>query len=226
MKSNPVFLTAGVVAALITPGVFAGAVVLYDNTTTDLGARLWTSTLEVGNQVILAGGTAANITQFQFQYYNLDSTGNELLDFRIYANTGPEYSPGDPASKEPGAVLFDSGTFSAPATARSLVTFDTDFGPGGLAVPNSFTWTVQFSQTSAGGDAGVDLYGPPTVGNAFNDIWVNTGTWQLDVSPIPHSNFAAQITGVPVPEPAQYGMVFGAIALLPLVWRSLRRKAN
>jgi hypothetical protein len=218
-------MAGGALAVALTPGVFAGGEVLYDNTaSTGLGG-FWPDAYEVGNQVILAGGTAADITQFKFQYYNTDPAGTELLDFRIYANDGTEYSPGDPTSKEPGTKLFDSGTFSAPTAGLSSVLFGSSyFGAGGLAVPNSFTWTVQFSDLGTGGHAGVGLYTGHTVGQAYDDIWVNTGTWQLSPSYPPNSNFGAQITGIPVPEPYEYGLVFGAISLLPLVWKRLGAK--
>jgi hypothetical protein len=228
MKPSCLLLAGGVLAVALTPGVLAGAVVLYDNTASTSIGGFWPEIYEAGNQVMLAGGAAADITQFQFQYYNNDPGGTEMLEFRIYANDGAEYLPGDPTSKEPGTLLFDSHTFPAPTAPMSAVTFNTsDFGPGGLAVPNSFTWTIQFSNLGLGGHAGVGLFTGHTVGQAYEDIWVNnTGGWVLSASYPPHSSFAAQITGIAVPEPAQYGLVFGAIALLPLVWNRLGGKVK
>ena len=235
MKLNNDLLAAGVLSVALIPGALAD--VLYENTTTDLNVQYDTGTSEVGNQVSLAGGTAANITEFTFQYWAAFS-GTESLDFRIYANNGPNW---DPTYKMPGTELFDSGTFSVPATVRQTVVFDTaDFGASGLSVPNGFTWTVQFSNLGGSGHAGVGVYGPPTVGLAFNDVWVNTGTpttpvWGLkdpsDSYPgLSTGTFAAEIDGIPVPvpepSPAQYGSMCGAVCLVRLVWKRLRGKAN
>jgi hypothetical protein len=231
MKLNGLFLVAGWFAAAFAPGVVADDV-LYNNTASTAIGEFWPSSFEAGNQVILAGsGTSAQITQFQFQYYNNDPASTEKLEFRIYANDGAEYSPGDPTSKEPGAVpLFDSGKFSAPTTPLSSVTFTTsDFGPGGLTVPTSFTWTVQFSQTGGGGHAGVELYSGHTVGGAYDDVWVNTGTWVLSPSNPPNSNFGAEITGfepVPEPSPAQLGLLCGVVFLARRMWKGVRSQAQ
>lgn len=229
MKSNNVLLAAGVFAAALTPGALAGGpVVLYNNSTTDLNTRYDPGTSEVGNQVTLKslGGTSSKITEFEFQYWGTGFSGTESLEFRIYANNGPNW---DATYKMPGTMLFDSGIFGVPATSRQLVVFDTDFGSG-LLVPNSFTWTVQFSSLGPSANAGVDGYGPPTVGSFLDDIWVNTGTsWDLRATGIgkttPQQDFAAEIFGV-VPEPSQYGLMFGAICLVPLVWKSVRGQAK
>ena len=77
---------------------------------------------------------------------------------------------------------------------------------GGVVVPQDFTWTVTFGNIPAGEAAGLALYSPPTVGENFDDAWVNTGTsenpnWSLDVSDPgnPGLQFGAEIQTVPEP---------------------------
>jgi hypothetical protein len=66
---------------------------------------------------------------------------------------------------------------------------------------------------------GLDTYGPPTIGRAFNDIWQNTGSgWQLltTVNGVTTATFGAQISVafVFVPEPGT--LALGTMGLLAI----------
>ncbi|MCX6902879.1 MAG: hypothetical protein NTW03_05275, partial [Verrucomicrobia bacterium] len=173
-----------------------------------------------------------NITSFSFYYWAEFLGVNATMEVRFYKNDG---AFGAPFSK-----IFDSTAFSINDTfgagglntARSLVTFDTDFGAGLLA-PGDFTWTIQFSNLG-GGTAGVDLFSPPTVGNDYVDYWHNTGsTWEaLTFGGSPNADFAASFDGeAAVPEPSGWvvnGLLGagGVGAFLRLLWRRRRADSN
>jgi hypothetical protein len=185
--------------------------IVYDNSTGDLTTRFNPGLYEVGDEILL-GGTARLVTTFIFQYYGENFSGNEEARVRFYKNDGPN-SPSGPA--EPGTLLFDSGLFSIIPTNRATLHFT------GLSVlvPDSFTWTVQFSGIAAGESAGVDVYSPPTVGFNYDDYWDNTGSgWQLRTNGVP-LNFAARIEAVP--EPSSVALI-AVCGLATVVW-TLRR---
>ena len=205
------------------------AATIYDNSTTDLSTRFDPGTSQVGNEIILAG-TDRYLTGFSFEYWELNTSGSQVqADVQFYLNNGTLFN----GYAMPGSTsFFDSGWFNVSATARSTEVFsiaDGDFGAGGLFLPveSNMTWTVQFRGMQTGLDsAGVDLYGPPTVGSAYGDYWQKTGlnTWALmnnSAFPSLASDFAAVMT---VPEPSSMALsVLGGMGLLIMV-RRFRRK--
>ncbi|MEI7729986.1 MAG: PEP-CTERM sorting domain-containing protein [Verrucomicrobiota bacterium] len=215
---SDVVMTVGIMAV----GVLSASAqtTLYSNTANDLATRFNTETSEVGNQVILAGGLPAKITSFSFEYWGVNFSGGEQAQVRFYANDGVNW---DSTFKMPGSLLFDSTPFAVSATSKSLLIFDTDFGSG-LLVPNSFTWTVQFSGLGGGATAGVDLFSPPTVGNTLTSYWINNGSsWGLRTSTNSMNiNFGAEFAGTSVPEPGVYAL--SGLGLALMFWfRSKRR---
>jgi hypothetical protein len=173
---------------------------VYDNSVNDLLYRFNPGPLEVGNQIILAG-SARYASLFSFEFWGF-STGGYVFEgdvraqVRFYQNDGPLSSSG---YASPGTVIFDSGPFPIPATpeGRATLIFD-EFQieavvPLRAPLPNSFTWTVQFSGLSTNDSAGVDLYAPPVIGNTYTDYWENeTNRWDLKTNAVP-MDFAAQL---------------------------------
>ena len=211
-------------AVLASLGATA-AVPIYDNSANDLTLRYNPGTLEVGNEIFLAG-TELHLTTFSFEFYGLASganfAGSISAQVRFYENTGLPAFNGYPT---PSATPFyDSGLFAVgvPTPRNTLVfTAGADFPSGGLLLPSTdITWTVQFSGMGAGDELGVDLYGPPVVGNAYNDYWVNNGGWQVI------TNAANNVIGakLEVPEPSFVALlVLGGLGLVGSGWR-IRRK--
>jgi len=197
-------IATAVLPAYVSP---AQSQLVYNNSTIDQNVRFNPGTNEVGDQITLAG-TARGVTDFTFQYWGTNFLGNdEQARVRFYKNDGAASPQGALA---PGTVIFDSDWFSIVATNRATLVF-TDFSSGGGALiplraglPDTFTWTVQFSGIGIGESAGVDLYGPPTVGGRFSDYWDKTGSgWTLrtnSVAPFTEINFAAKITAVVQPK--------------------------
>jgi len=193
------------------PGLGFSAVV-YDNTSTDLGQQYspTPSTLEFGDQVTLFG-TDRTLSQFSF-YYLLSGTSasTQSVTLRMYANNGtnPPVTPfytSDPILLN---TSFNTETINFPL-ASNLIT-----------LPDTFTWTVQFSSLAAGQTGGLLLYGPPTPpGSSFNDFWQKdgTGTWSLMQvnGGATLADFAARVTAVPEPGVLALGG-FGALLLAGL----------
>ena len=202
---------------------------VFDNSTGDLLTRFNPTTYEVGDEIILAGG-ARTMTNFVFQYYGENFSGDEFAQVRFYVNDGGA----DPSGAiRPGTLFFDSGPFSIIATPRNTLQFDLvqlttgnilNLAPG-FVLPNSFTWTVQFSGITGTETAGVDLYNPPTTGWDYNSYWDNdpfNGGWLLKTNGSLAMNFGARIEAVPEPNAIALGL--GGALLVILFRAGLRRK--
>jgi hypothetical protein len=189
---TPTARDAGVVDTLV-----------YDNSVHDLLYRFDPGSMEVGNEIILAG-SARYASEFSFEFWGASKGGYEFegdvqARVRFYQNDGPFNSSG---YASPGTVIYDSGLFPIPATpaGRATLIFD-DFQIGAVVplmipLPNSFTWTVQFSGLSANDSAGVDLYAPPVIGNTYGDYWENdTSRWALKTNSVP-MEFAARLSTI------------------------------
>ena len=189
---TPTARDVGVVDALV-----------YDNSVHDLLYRFDPGSLEVGNEIILAG-SARYASEFSFEFWGFSSggyvfEGDVQARVRFYTNDGPLSSSG---YASPGTVIYDSGAFPIPATpaGRATLIFD-EFQidavvPLRAPLPNSFTWTVQFSGLSANDSAGVDLYAPPVIGNTYGDYWENdTSRWALKTNSVP-MEFAARLSTI------------------------------
>ena len=152
-------------------------------------------------------------------------SGNESVRLRFYTET----SASDPS---PGVKFFDSGYYHIPASALTdgatlLYDFvnDLDFNKYNIVLPDTFTWTVQFSGIDPGETAGLELYSPPSIGNNFTDFWQlnpDTHVWESKVSASGTAmDFGAAVEAVPEPSQLLVGILAGG---LWLAVRGLRRK--
>ena len=186
--------------------------IVYNNSTGDLTTRFNPGASEVGDEIQLGNLTGIDpiiVTGFQMQYWGLNVGGSASAQVRFYANDG---SPYDANTLMPGTMLWDSGVFGIGSTDRATLIWDVNELGGGVQVPDSFTWTVQFSNVGDG-TAGVDLYSPPTVGSSYTDCWIKVGdTWQINDSGEANLDFAAII--VAVPEPSMLLWLVGGAGLV------------
>jgi hypothetical protein len=183
---------------------------VYDNTAnpqTSGGNQLFYSptltTAEFGDQITLAG-TDRTLRQFSFSYYYSGGASDQpTATIRFYN--------GDPTTA--GGTFFVSDTITLAtrsAAGYGSETIDFSAATSAINLPNTFTWTIQFSNLGAN-QGGLLFFGPPTVGSSFNDFWENSGSWQTMVSTTPQFNdFAARVTAVPEPGV----LALGALALL------------
>jgi hypothetical protein len=207
------------------------AATIYDNSVNDLNIRFHPGTLEVGDEILLAG-TERYLTQFDFEYFGTNSASPGNVSFagpvqarvRFYKNDGAPFN----GYNTPGTVFYDSGWFGGfGPTPRNTLVFTIsggDFPGSGLFIPVSdLTWSVQFQGMGATDDLGVDLYSPPVVGSSVpgtgfvQDYWENNGGWTLKTDGGTDLNFAARFFAEqnPVPEPSAIVLSFvGGLGLL------------
>ncbi len=221
------YLGTACVAAFLA-GQSANASLIFDNSTGDQLERFNPGLVEIGDEIILAGSDRL-VTNFVFQYYGENFTGDELARVRFYINDGPPSS----GAARPGTIIYDSSPFSIAQTPRSTLVFDLAtlaagnlWNPGqGIILPDSFTWTVQFynPDNNLGYQAGVDLYGPPTTGYDYNSYWDNDplNGWLLKTNATYNMNFGARVEAVPEPNAIALGL---GGALLVLLFRAGMRK--
>lgn len=220
--------TRFLMAAMLVIGLNASGVTIYDNSTGDLTNRFDPGLLEVGDEVLL-GSPERYLTSFAFEYWALNAGGTSGtftgidVRLRFYLNDGPTFN----GYATPGTVFYDSGWIDSVITSptnRATLNFNqTDFNAGWLGGPatlmpvtSNFTWSVQFRDMDGDDTAGLDLYNPPTVGQAINDYWEYNGTsWSLLTNAVPTvpMNFAARMDAL-VPEPS--GVVLACLGGLGL----------
>src|SRR5262249_1638993 len=101
MKPNRTL--ARLALAIITIGAAtaftaSAATTIYDNTANDLLTRFSPGTMEVGDQIILAGPGSRNLTKFSFEFYGTNTAnptafaGTINARVRFYLNDGPLFN--------------------------------------------------------------------------------------------------------------------------------------
>ena len=216
-KRSVFSLRLGVLGASLFSLSAAAQLTIYDNSVHDLTLRyaplsIGGGTLtEVGNQISVLR-TMPNheyLMGFSFDFYGINiihpgsfsGTINAQVRFYQNDNSGSQVN----GYNTPWTKFYDSGIFPVGApTARSTIQFleGADNIPvGGLHLPSGeFTWTVQFSGLGLGDDVGLDIYNPPVIGNAFDDLWIYNGTaWQLQTYGVGSNAIAARFQSVPEP---------------------------
>jgi hypothetical protein len=99
---------------------------------------------------------------------------------RFYMNDGPDGAP--------GTCFFESEPFRTDPTDEPQTQ---TLSLGRFAVPDTLTWTVDYSGE---GEFYLLGSGPPTVGSSPNLIWYNSGSWyQGDIE----SSLEARLIAVP-----------------------------
>jgi hypothetical protein len=186
----------GLFLLLLASGVCrpCGADLIYDNSRNDLSTRFSPGTNEVGDEIVMTTtNTSRYVTNFSFEYYGTNFSGNEQARLRFYRNDGTNSTSGPPV---PFTIIYDSGFFPIGAPPRATLIFTHANSQLNVLVPDDFTWSVQFRGIDPGEniDVGVDLYSPPTVGANYDDYWDNGADgWQLKSIPSLAVNFAARV---------------------------------
>jgi len=174
--------------------------------------------LEFGDQITLDtinNTTARTLSQFQFEYFfSGSSVSAQTWTLRLYRNDGAAGSPGSLLfTGAPQPVSLGQNGFNSPIISFNL-------SSNLVTVPNTFTWTVQFSNLGAGETGGLLVTGPPAVGTSLNDFWQKdaANAWStMQISGGAVSDFAARVTAVPEPGVLALGGL-GALLLAGLGW--------
>jgi hypothetical protein len=197
------------------------AAIIFDNSVNDLHARFAPGTLEVGDEILLAG-TERYLTNFAFEFWGENSenptafAGDVSARVRFYLNDGPPFN-GYPT---PHTLFYDSDWFAVPGpTPRSTFVFvaGADFPGEGLFLPSTrMTWSVQFQGMGLTDTVGVDLFSPPVVGLDFTDYWECHEVWLLRTNLV-SMDFAARMEASAPPQVAlpslQIGVSDGQVVL-------------
>jgi hypothetical protein len=206
--------------AVIAAGVLStqAQYLVYNNGVNYSGLYLNPGLSEVGDQIILSSPDVAS--SFAFEYFgSMNYSGDEQFRIRFYLNDGLP-------SGFPNSVFYDSGlqSLAQPTDPTGRSTYTIDLTSLNLALPSSFTWSVQFSGVSGAEIAGPVIYSPPTVGGNFDDYWFNNaGAWELRSSNGVPISFGAQIAAVP--EPSTYVLaILGGLCGFALVARRRNRQ--
>ena len=75
----------------------------------------------------------------------------------------------------PGTLIYESGPLAISATPRGAIELEefelSAVVPLANALPDSFTWTVQFAGMTANDVVGLSLFGPPVAGQSPGGYW-------------------------------------------------------
>ncbi len=160
---------------------------------------------EFGDELTLVGTDRTLFNVSFYYYYNGATPGNITL--RLYDNVG--------AGGAPGAMLGTPSTFPLDVTTsgsrEGTFSWNLSGATPAVTVPDTLTWTVQFSNLAAGSTAGLLVYGPPNSGTSPSVFWEFVGgTWQSMGIAGTTGDFAVEVTAVPEPGT----LALGALALL------------
>ena len=192
--------------------------VVYDNPSSGAAPPQYVPsppTLEFGDQIILTTNNTTDriLSQFQFEYFfSGSSVSAQTWTLRLYANDGITNSPGTVLfTGDPQPVSLGANGYNSPIISFNL-------SSNLVRLPNTFTWTVQFSNLG-GQTGGLLVSGPPTVGDSFNDFWQKDAAgWSLmKIGGGALSDFAARVNAVPEPGVLALGGL-GALLLAGLRW--------
>lgn len=160
--------------------------IVYNSGTNNPNQGLDPGLIEMGNQITL-DGSERYPSQFALQYWGTNATqetfaGSVTARVRFYHNDGPALLTGQAM---PGTIFFDSGLLPINATNQGELVLH-DFALSAAvpligALPSNFTWSVAFSGLGSNDAAGLNLYGPPVVGQVAAGDWaLQTNGWVLE----------------------------------------------
>jgi hypothetical protein len=190
--------------------------IIYDNTTTRIGTGLSFTQLELGSEVT-AAGTDRFVTDLLIGVSQQGIAGTADMQARLYANDG--------SGGKPGTLLWASDLMQNVQLTGGIDLID--FSVPEVLVPDTFTWTIQISNTNPVG-VGLPTFGPPTVGSSPTDWFGNStiGWTQLASDP-----FMARVNAEPsaaVPEPSSVALLLPGLGVFlgRRLWPGRRGQSN
>lgn len=152
--------------------------------------------VETGDEVILDKGEFDQISGGILTRYEVGFNANEAAVgkevtaiVRLYKNDGDSVN----GFNQPGTLVHDSGLQLITLGLGNVITVENI----GVALPNSFTWSLEVSGLSEGEEVYLPLFNPPTSGNNTSDFWQRNeqGGWNRLGIPDIQANFLASFEG-------------------------------
>jgi hypothetical protein len=201
-SSKAVFMASISAILLMAFSHLASAAIVYENSSNFLGPRSFTSG-QLGDEITLAG-TERTVIELHIGVSMQGHSGTADFQAWIYANDGP--------GGEPGTMLWASELMqTVPLTgAEEFIVFDVP----NIAVPDTFTWTLQNSNATPV-EVGLPYYNPPSIGSSPDYGWHGHGTSPWFKLPAPHyrpANYMARVVAVPEPTSILI-LAFGTLTL-------------
>lgn len=170
-----------------------GGTVVFANSVNTLGFLVNGNGAQWGDGCTLAG-TDRMVTCIILPIHSL-AGGSATCDVTVRF-----YEGGDsPAAKPPGAMLWQSETFTRFAISPGLNQYL--FEVPDIVVPDSMTWTLETSFCDTEEQIGSRFISPPTTGTSQSYLWNRQHNWEAVTFDIggPNSDLGAIITAVPAP---------------------------
>jgi hypothetical protein len=184
---------------------------IYDNTTTRQGSSLSFTQLQLGSEVN-AAGTDRLVTDLLIGVSQQGVAGTADMRARLYANDG--------TAGKPGTLLWDGPLLQNVHLTGGIDLID--FSVPLVLVPNTFTWTIQISNTDPVA-VGLPNFGPPTVGSSPTNWFGDQNGWTM-LSGDPFEARVIAVSAAAVPEPSSAFLCLAGLGLVLLhCVRSARR---
>jgi hypothetical protein len=203
----PGLLSAALIIVLSQTATASG--VIFDNTTSPLVVNSFTAE-PIGNEVTVSGPAIVGDLEIGVNQQGVAGTAD--LQAFLYLNDG--------TGGAPGTLLWSSSIMTNVALTggNDLIAFAVP----SIAVPSTFTWAIQISNTTPVA-AGLPAFDPPTVGTIDHSWFGGPGNWTSLDSLGANGHYMARILTVPEPSSILYGSLAVAIGL-GRAW-SLRKRA-
>jgi hypothetical protein len=193
---------------------YAGATIVYSNTTTDTGGTVFYSTglyTQIGDQLALAG-TERSANSATAEFFDNGASGGTFDATLRFFNVG-----------SPVGTQIGSGFTMTGNSISSSGILNVSWNLGGLVLPGNVVFTISISTVAAGLDLGLTLFEPPTVGSSANTFYItnNGSTFSQTSQGNTQDNvyFSLDASAVTIPEPGTMLLTLLGIPALALIRR-------
>ncbi len=189
-----IFRTIAITAWIFSASLpIARGATIYESIESPVFVGYGIADIEWGDEINLAGEERTAI-ELLLGLAGWAGPGTSDIMASIYENDGP--------AGEPGTLLWETSLDDVQFSVNFPFLTYVSFPIPSVTVPDTITWTVEFSDVAGGPDFAVlvgELVGPPSIGSSAPWYWFHDqGSWHRFDSP-GDETFAARLTAVPEP---------------------------